>query len=230
MWKNVLEYSLRIGNKYHCPLVQSDIRPFGAINQKEGYRGTISKYLQEARTVDNQAEKQIEGEIKKGGGKKVIIICAVVIVALLGVIVYLLTRKPAGEQPKERKSVVTADNAEEITDNLVNPAALTVPETYTVTQNAEWTFPDGTAASTDAYVANVEGNETPVYFDVVVDATGEMVYSSPVLELGASLQGFKLDKTLSAGSYPCTITYHLVDDEQNTLTTVNVGVTINVEK
>jgi hypothetical protein len=79
------------------------------------------------------------------------------------------------------------------------------------------------------YVENVTDNETPVYFDLIVDETGETVYSSPVLELGAKLEKIKLDTPLEKGDYSCTMVYHLVDENQNTLTTVNVGVTVVVE-
>jgi hypothetical protein len=55
------------------------------------------------------------------------------------------------------------------------------------------------------------------------------VYSSPILELGAVLDEIKLDVDLEAGAYPCTVVYHLVDEEQNTLTTVNIGLNITVQ-
>jgi hypothetical protein len=78
-------------------------------------------------------------------------------------------------------------------------------------------------------VENVTDNETPVYFDLIVDETNEKVYSSPVLELGAKLESFKLDTPLEKGEYQCTVEYHMVDEDQNELTTVNVGVTVVVE-
>jgi len=100
---------------------------------------------------------------------------------------------------------------------------------YTFKQSSDWVFPDGSSESTNAYVENSTDNETPMYFDLQVDKTGDIVYSSPVLELGAKIQNFKLDKPLEKGTYECTIIYHLIDDDQNELTHVNVGVNIKVE-
>lgn len=103
-----------------------------------------------------------------------------------------------------------------------------IPQNYTVSMTTEWTFPDGASASPDAYVQNLETNDTPVYFDVVREDTGETIYQSPVLALGANIEGIKLDTELPAGTYDCIVTYHLIDDEQNTLTTVNMGLIITV--
>jgi Na+-transporting NADH:ubiquinone oxidoreductase subunit NqrC len=167
----------------------------------------------------------------KGGIKLVVIGIIVVICILIGAIVVLAGKlnKATKEEPKEQKNVITAENVEEVVDEWIDESQnKKVPEYFTVVQNTEWTFPDGNTESTNASVENDAENETPVYFDVIVDETGETVYSSPILELGAKLEKFKLDKALGAGTYSCTIIYHLVDEEQNELTTVNVGTTITV--
>lgn len=170
-----------------------------------------------------------------------IIVSAVVVVTGVAVVAVLLLGKggaqegqleqTAGpESEKERRAVVTAENVEEIAEELFTPTDNgDIPQSYTVTQNSEWHFPDGSSASTDAYVENVRDNETPVYFEVIVDETQQVVYSSPVLELGASISDFSLDEPLSKGEYVCTVLYHLVDDDQNELTTVRVGGTLVVE-
>ena len=182
---------------------------------------------------------------KKGGGKGLIIGGVIlIIVLLLVVIILLLTRsknndvipetQPVSESAvednaNEERSVITAENAEEAVTEMLAGLPANIPTSYTVTQNSDWNFPDGVSASSNAYVENDPSNETPVYFDIVVDETGETVYSSPVLELGAKLESIKLDKELPQGTYPCTMTYHLVDDQQNTLTTVSVGVNLVIE-
>ena len=170
-------------------------------------------------------------EKAKGGKKPVVIAVTCVIVALLAVICVMASAlfRSKAEEPKERKSVITADNAEEVIEEWINEEEeKNIPKYFTVTQNTEWTFPDGLSNSTNAFVENDKSNETPVYFEVIVDSKGEVVYSSPVLELGARIDGFSLDKALEKGDYECTIVYHLVDDEQNELTTVNVGTIIHI--
>ena len=39
----------------------------------------------------------------------------------------------------------------------------------------------------------------------------------------------KLDKKLKAGTYDCVMTYHLLDENEETISTVRVNVTIIVE-
>lgn len=179
-------------------------------------------------------------EKAKGGGTGLIvgIVCSIVVILILiGVIVFLvLGKKPAkeetAEEVQEKRSVVTAENAEEVVEDLLSvpQGPQIIPQYYTVTQNSDWHFPDGSSPTFDAYVENVKDNPTPVYFNVIVDETGEIVYSSPVLALGASLEGFSLNTPLPAGEYVCTVEYHLVDEDQNELTTVNAGINLIVEK
>jgi hypothetical protein len=165
------------------------------------------------------------------GGNKLVVIGVVVIAILLATIAVLLVRlnKPTKEEPKETKDVVTAENVEEVIDEWVNESDnKSIPKYYTITQNTEWTFSDGSSPSNDAFVTNDVENESPVYFDVIIDETGETIYSSPVLELGAKIERFELDKKLDKGDYNCTLIYHLVDENQNELTTVSVGTIIHI--
>jgi hypothetical protein len=166
----------------------------------------------------------------KGGIRFVVVGIVVVIAILIGVIVVLASKlnKSSEEEPQEKKSVITADNIEEVLEDMEDLPDY-IPKNYTVKQSSNWVFPDGTSESTNAYVENSTDNETPMYFELQVDETGDIVYSSPVLELGAKIQNFALDKPLEKGKYECTIIYHLIDDDQNELTHVNVGVNIEVE-
>jgi hypothetical protein len=173
-------------------------------------------------------ESQSQTNVKGGGSKKIIVAAAVVVVAVgVAAAAYFATHKP---EEAEKKETITPENVEERVDEIFESESSNVPAYYTATQNSTWNFADGSAATHNAYVENVTDNSTPVYFDLIVDETGEVIYSSPVLELGAKLDGFKLDTPLEKGEYDCTVVYHLIDDEQNTLTTVNVGVTVIVEK
>jgi len=94
-----------------------------------------------------------------------------------------------------------------------------------------WNFETGDAVSPDAYVKNVTENTNDVYFDVVLEGDEDQVlYESPVIPRGSELEGIKLDTKLSKGEYPAVVIYHLVDDEQNTVSTLRVGVKIIVAK
>jgi hypothetical protein len=180
----------------------------------------------------------------KGDGKKKILIgvvAAVVVVLLVSVVAMaalliksnkekeaVLAARVEQEEEKEPRKVITPDTAEQVMEEILADNSSNAPKYYTVTQNGTWTFADGTSPSTDAYVENDPENVTPIYFDLIVDATDEVVYSSPVLELGAILENFALDKPLEKGEYECTVKYHLIDEDQNTLTTTNIGVKVVV--
>lgn len=175
--------------------------------------------------------------MEKGDGRKKLLVVAVVIVfvALIGavsVLAYMVLRgtkqTEVAADKVQNKAVVSAEAAEEVMEEMLKAPDANIPQTFTATQNAVWTFPSGSDATNDAYVANDSSNETAIYFDLIVDETGEVIYSSPILELGAELDTFKLDKPLDAGTYDCTVEYHLVDDDRNTLTTSDFGVTVKV--
>lgn len=184
-------------------------------------------------------------ETKKGSGtnKGLIIICVVavvVILALVGVIVVLMNSKSndsndniATEGPveQEKRSVlITEDNIDEMAEQILNDSVPEgVPLSYQVTMSTTWDFEDGQSASENAYVANSENNETPVYFDVIRNDTQEVIYESPVIPLGMDLDDIVLDVDLDAGDYECTLVYHLIDDDQNTLTTVNMWLMVSVK-
>lgn len=159
--------------------------------------------------------------------KKVIVVSAVavmIIIVLIGIIVFMMRKDDKTED--KRPVVVTEDNMDEILEKDEPDAE--VPLSYQVTMNSTWEFENGKAASEDAYVANSENNETAVYFDVIRNDTQEVIYQSPVIPRGEHLDNIVLDKDLDAGDYECTMTYHLIDDDQNTLTTVNMWLMVKV--
>lgn len=176
----------------------------------------------------------------KGGKKGLIIgiIVAVVIIALIAVIIALVLSKnkdsgePAPQQEatqEKRNVVVTEENVEEIIQQM-EEAEFVEPGYYTVTMNNEWHFPDGKSASTDAYVENVPENTNDVYFDVFLASDEEnAIYESPVIQRGASLDSITLKTPLDAGTYDCVMVYHLVDKDQNTISTLRVTVTLIIE-
>lgn len=169
----------------------------------------------------------------KGGMRSLITAVLVLFAVLIGVIIFLVVKlgtqdKAVVEEPKEEKGVILPENVDEVMSEWMEEPDTYVPQNFTVVQNSDWTFPDGNSPSTDAYVENDRENEAAFYFDIVVDSTGELVYSSPILELGAKIEKFKLDKPIEAGHYDCTMTYHLVDENQKELTTVTVGMEISV--
>ncbi|MCI9094398.1 MAG: hypothetical protein HFG85_00875 [Dorea sp.] len=172
----------------------------------------------------NQDKKQGE----KGKKKKVgIIILVVIILVLVGVIFYfLISRKPEEER---RDVVVTPDNVEDVIAQMGDEEFVD-PGYYTVTMNYDWHFATSDAVSSDAYVENVTGNTNAVYFDLFLTSDEEnAIYKSPVIPVGSSLRDIALDTTLDVGTYDCVAVYHLVDDDQNSISTLRVTVTVIIE-
>jgi hypothetical protein len=164
---------------------------------------------------------------------RVIGICvAVVMAALVGVIVYLLVTRTTGIKEEPRNVVVTQNNVEKVLDNLekMEESESVAPGYYTVTMNPTWHFKTGSEASYDAIVKNVEANTNDVFFDIVLEEDeNKVLYKSPVIPRGGELKDIALEEQLSAGTYPCVVIYHLIDEDQNTLSTLRVTLSIIVE-
>lgn len=164
------------------------------------------------------------------GLKIAIAVGVVVIIALLGVVIFLLVGR-GKEEPERRNVVVTQENAEEVIKEMMESDAGTLPVTYyEVQMTTEWHFKDGSAISDDAYVANSTSNSTDVYFDIFLsDDEDNAIYKSPVIPRGGELGNISLDKVLDKGEYDCVCIYHLVDEDQKTLSTLRVTLKISVE-
>jgi hypothetical protein len=163
------------------------------------------------------------------GLKIAIAVGVVVIIALLGVVIFLLVGR-GKEEPEKRNVVVTQDNVEEVVEDMINEDYIE-PGYYEASMSTTWTFATGSDVSDDAYVANVEGNTNDVYFDVVLaEDEDQVIYKSPVIPRGGELKNIALDTPLEAGTYDCVCIYHLIDDEQNTISTLRVGITVKVNQ
>ena len=167
--------------------------------------------------------------------KIVIIVAAIVIIALLAVIIVLLLKgnKPVEEEKREdvaaRGVVANQSNVEQVVDDMMLTPYVE-PGYYEASMSNVWHFADGKSVSSDAYVANVEGNTNDVFFDVFLASDEENpIIQSPVIPRGAEMEEIKLDKELGAGTYDCVMIYHLIDDNQETVSTLRVGITIIVE-
>lgn len=173
----------------------------------------------------NQAGKKgSEAASRKTVG---IVVLLVVIFVLVGIIIYLLM--PREQEEERRNVVVTPENIQEVVEQMAEEEYV-APGYYTVMMNYDWHFASGDSVSSDAYVENMVGNTNAVYFDLFLASDEEnAIYKSPVIPVGSGLRDIALDTMLDAGTYDCVAVYHLVDDEQNTISTLRVTVTIIVE-
>lgn len=177
----------------------------------------------------------------KKNTKIIIVIAAVIIIVLVGAVVVLATKINSDKNDvgsaeettvTTRQVLINEDNAESVVEEFLKEEEQAhIPVTHFMTDmTTVWHFPDGKSASADAYVGNSEFNSTDVYFDVMRQDNSEIIYASPVIPLGSAIDEIKLNTDLDAGTYPCVLTYTLVDGEQRPISTLNVAVEIIVEK
>lgn len=175
--------------------------------------------------------KEVEKRDTKKGGKIVFAICIAIIAILLVLVIYLLLNRKSMQEPEpvNRNVVVNAENVEEILADLDEKEVVPVGY-YETTMNSTWNFPSGDEPSTNAYVENAVANTNSVYFDVTLADTEETIYASPILPVGSHLENITLDSKLSAGTYDCIITYHLLDEENRSISTLKLTLTVVIEQ
>lgn len=131
------------------------------------------------------------------------------------------TAEPAGGG---RGTVLTEENLEE----FQNQSQQVDAGYYNVRMNVDWEFPTGSEPAKNALVENPTTNMNTVYFEIILNGTEELVYSSPFIPVGAKLENFTLDKDLAAGEYAGKCVYHLVDEQERELSTVSIAVKLRV--
>lgn len=164
---------------------------------------------------------------RTAAGQKKTVVLVLVIVALLGVIAAMAFGLVGKKEPK-RNVVITEGNAQEVILDITNRTPVP-PGKFEANMNSTWYFTDGSSPSANAYVGNVANNSHDIYFDVELKSTGEVILDSPVIPRGSHMENISLDKDLDAGSYDCILVYHLVDENQETQSTLRMSLTIIVE-
>ncbi len=185
----------------------------------------------------SDVQGQNQSKVKEGGSSRLIIIIgAVIIFLLVAVIVILLLRKtPEPEQAvsnDESRKVAGSSRLvldKESASNIMDEMRQEVEEgMFECNMSMTWTFADGTSESKDAIVVNSNNNSYPFYFDVTLDGTNELIYSSPVVPVGSQLTNFKLDKDLDPGEYSATVMYSLLQDEESQVVKSQAGFVIKI--
>lgn len=168
--------------------------------------------------------QKLTGDADKKSKVNIVPIVLVVVIAIIVIIALVLILTRQAPDTDRRNVVVTPDNVDEILANMQKVE----PGTYEVTMNTTWHFDSGSSASTDAYVENSTANSNDVYFDIVRSDTGETIFASPIIPVGSHLENITLDKPLDAGEHKCILTYHLLDEAGDPVSSVDIYVTIVV--
>lgn len=170
---------------------------------------------------------------RKKGGKGVIIGGCIAFVAVVAVVVTVTAMNGNSESADDssKNRIVTMDNVDEVIESMEDQKLPQGQFRCMMENKKPWYFKDGKSASENAYVFNAPTNSGSVYFTLSIKDTGEEILKSPPIPLGSRLENITLDKALSAGSYDCKITYHILDEnEEDTGASVNFTVKLVVEQ
>lgn len=144
----------------------------------------------------------------------ILIIGFSVLAVAIGVIGFILLNKDDEKLPVDNTNaagnfVIDEDNLAEVSSKIEDKVAEGM---FECSMNTTWTFPDGKSSSSDAYLANVNSNSKPIYFEVILDDEKKTVYKSSIIPVGSKIKEIKLDDDLSKGTYKATCLYHLMDE------------------
>lgn len=143
--------------------------------------------------------------------KKIILImciCAVLVAAVgatSAAVVFFMGNK--GEETGGY--TMNQDNYQQIAEEMDSKVEAGYFETY---MNTEWTFEDGAMETKDAILGNSPNNTKPIRCEVLLEDTGEKIFSTGVLPVGAQVPAFKLDADLEAGTYDATCMIYLMEE------------------
>jgi hypothetical protein len=191
----------------------------------------VGKDIKKKERSEKDSEVNPE-EKKKRKLKPVHWVIIVMALALAGTITYFLwldseeVIEDRGTAMGGRGMIATPENIDEIRRLLEEEPS---PDAqYTVHMTTNWEFETARTPSRNALVRNLEENSRTVYFDVTLNDTGALVYSSPYIPLGGMLEKFALDVNLSAGVHAATIRFFLVDDDNEVIADVADSVTLTI--
>jgi hypothetical protein len=163
----------------------------------------------------------------------VMVVCCMVIICAAVVAVVFILRQPADVfVPPELPTVydqfgariATAENLQEITTAVETAVERGMFATY---MTSTWTFQDGYSASGNALKGNSPSNNFPFWFTVTEQSSGDVVFTSGLIPLGARLSDITLDVPLPAGEYNAVVAVHMVDDD-GVVVDSNVGIGIRI--
>lgn len=150
-----------------------------------------------------------------------LIIVLIAVLAVVGVVLWLLLRPEAS--PNNR--VVSEANIDSIETDIqkqINEGM------FNARMNTSWTFENSHSVSKNAYVANSELNNHAIYFDIILDDTEEIIFTSPKMEVGTKLENLTLDTDLAAGTYHATVLYHLLNEDDSESSSVGISVELHI--
>lgn len=170
----------------------------------------------------------MQNSVQKGLTTKqiVLILGSITIICAAVIIVIFLLRDKSDITPVGTP-IINMENVNEIGREVEDKVAKGMFETH---MNTTWTFPDGKSPSSDAVMGNSASNNYAFYFTVTLSDTGETVFTSGLIPVGAQISEIKLEKELAAGAYSAVVAIHMVEDDGTPVeNNMGINVTLNVK-
>lgn len=156
------------------------------------------------------------------GGFSLIIIAIVV----SAIIIYtILNKKPETFAANTGNRVITEENARQEVESMQELVNRTSFRTY---MNSSWTFKDGNSASSNAILGNNSKNTLPLYVKVSLEDTGELLFTSDVLNPGDRVKSIVLDTPLPKGNYTALCNYNIIDEDGAEYSSTSVRVRLSI--
>ncbi len=173
----------------------------------------------------------------KAGGlqtKHIILILGIILIVAAAVVAVIVLSKPEEVQevqstpiPMAQGRVMNEANAAQIQEDLREKVEKGMFETY---MNTTWRFPDGESPSSNAVMGNSSANNYPFWFDIVLKDTEEVVFESGLLPVGTEIEEIVLSKDLEPGRYDARTAIHMVDENNEPLSTnASFSITLVIE-
>lgn len=166
-----------------------------------------------------------------------VIICVllIILIALAGTIVVLLlsNNKDNQDGTSQGSGAYTMDdgNYQQIRENMSEQVQEGYFETYMTTN---WIFPDGNSEASDAMLGNSPNNTKPIRCELLLDETGEKLFETNVLPVGALVSSIKLNRDMEAGVYGATCMIYLMNEKEDgtfvDYSSAGFKVTLTIEK
>lgn len=149
------------------------------------------------------------------GGKKLLLTACVLLAAALVVLLAILLRTPKmGPSGIVRDTAALAGQLENKTEEEIIAELNRVVDEgmFNISINTTPTFPDGKSEG-PLQIENIPGNQYLMRVQIQLDATGEVLYETGLIEPNHHIQTAKLDVELEKGEYPATAVFNAYDPE-----------------
>lgn len=120
----------------------------------------------------------------------------------------------------ESPQYATGEPSQEIANDSSNSAAKVSINTNIVCKDSD--------APANLMIYNDENNSEPWRVTISRQDNGECVYESDVIPVGYSIDETVLQSSLPKGRYPCTASFHILDEYENDKSVINVDIQITV--